>query len=273
VSGKTALHRHSTGKGFTLVELLVVVAIIAMLISILMPSLSRAKDLTRVAICGSNMNVVGRSVRVYMADMEVNEPWMYSNGADLPWEGLKRKGYDPEGRMIPWSWGNPAIALTKDFGTTMTVQDDGIAPHSNPQNYMADARPLFCPAASYNYNDHYRRNGLQGLPLDSLPYVWGTSQWVYAAWRNHDGSERPNSQDVNREALMTEFMWYVGPYPWEQYKIPSFWHYNALVKSGAVVRLPDTTKGAWEWMYGPQPSGDREVGYFGTTRTLRWDVP
>lgn len=42
--------------GFTLIELLVVVAIISLLVSILLPSLSRAKELARTVVCATNIH-------------------------------------------------------------------------------------------------------------------------------------------------------------------------------------------------------------------------
>jgi len=60
-------------KGFTLIELLVVVAIIALLISILLPSLSRARELAKRAVCASNMRGVGQGLHIYAND---NTEWL-----------------------------------------------------------------------------------------------------------------------------------------------------------------------------------------------------
>src|SRR5262245_29065831 len=54
-------------RGFTLIELLVVVAIIALLIAILLPSLNKAKEQTRLVVCLSRMRTIGQGVMIYAA--------------------------------------------------------------------------------------------------------------------------------------------------------------------------------------------------------------
>ena len=61
-------------KAFTLIELLVVIAIIALLISILLPSLSRARELSKRLVCSSNLKGIGTSAKIYANDN--NEKWM-----------------------------------------------------------------------------------------------------------------------------------------------------------------------------------------------------
>ena len=60
----------STAGAFTLIELLVVVAIIAVLISILLPSLQRAKASARQVYCLSNLRSIGEAANFYAADNE-----------------------------------------------------------------------------------------------------------------------------------------------------------------------------------------------------------
>ncbi|MDX1564991.1 MAG: prepilin-type N-terminal cleavage/methylation domain-containing protein, partial [Phycisphaeraceae bacterium] len=52
-------------KGFTLVELLVVVAIIALLIAILLPALARAREVANRTACAANMSGIYKSMYTY----------------------------------------------------------------------------------------------------------------------------------------------------------------------------------------------------------------
>lgn len=56
--------------GFTLIELLVVIAIIALLVSILMPSLSRARDLAKSAMCKTNLRGLGNTIAMYQSEYD-----------------------------------------------------------------------------------------------------------------------------------------------------------------------------------------------------------
>ena len=55
-------------KAFTLVELLVVISIIALLVSILMPSLSKAREMAKFVVCSTNFHQMGLAFLQYAAD-------------------------------------------------------------------------------------------------------------------------------------------------------------------------------------------------------------
>lgn len=72
--------------GFTLIELLVVVAIIALLISILLPSLSEAKEQAKVAVCLANNRMILTGARMYFNDFNDSFPF-YTKRTDQ-WSGI-----------------------------------------------------------------------------------------------------------------------------------------------------------------------------------------
>jgi prepilin-type N-terminal cleavage/methylation domain-containing protein len=55
-------------RGFTLVELMVVVAIVALLLGVLVPALSRARESAELVTCGASLRSVGQAVYSYAND-------------------------------------------------------------------------------------------------------------------------------------------------------------------------------------------------------------
>jgi len=84
-------------KAFTLVELLVVIGIIAVLISILLPTLSKARDAAKIVKCASNMRQIALGMIGYTNDNRGKLPPSVVNPGD--------KIY-PKG----WCWANELVA-------------------------------------------------------------------------------------------------------------------------------------------------------------------
>lgn len=66
--GAFRIRSRESRAGFTLVELLVVVAIIAMLVAMLLPSLQGARERAKRTVCLSNLRQLGHAVHMYAVD-------------------------------------------------------------------------------------------------------------------------------------------------------------------------------------------------------------
>jgi len=71
------VRRHNSHRSaFSLIELLVVMAIISVMTAILLPALTRAREQGRIASCLSNMKQVGTGLIMYMQDSSEQVPWI-----------------------------------------------------------------------------------------------------------------------------------------------------------------------------------------------------
>jgi len=153
--------RHTLGsaRGFTLVELLVVIGIIALLISILMPALSRAREQANGVKCLSNVRQIGMAMYMYANDNKGAYP--FGARGDV----VAREDW------IWWQSGSPR-------GTGTTVDESPIAKYIGnfseqllrcPSDDMETHHAMF-PGGVYNYS--YTMNEFfESNPMRS-PATW-----------------------------------------------------------------------------------------------------
>jgi prepilin-type N-terminal cleavage/methylation domain-containing protein len=99
-------------RAFTLVELLVVIGIIALLISILLPALSKARESANIIACGNNVRQLMMAFRMFANDHNATLPGAYygRNTSDPEWKSDWL--YGPAVNQAP-----AALKLTPQVGT------------------------------------------------------------------------------------------------------------------------------------------------------------
>ncbi len=93
--------RRLTRAGFTLIEVLVVVAIIALLLAILLPTLSRAREQAKRTVCGSNLKQMLTAHHMYAGAssgwLPFSVPNFNASMTWMVWQNFGVKGYPKSG--------------------------------------------------------------------------------------------------------------------------------------------------------------------------------
>ena len=186
--------------GFTLVELLVVIAIIALLMGILMPALSRVRQLAFRLVCGTNLSAIGKAMMIYANDYDDGLPRAGSRDSkwwqeSVKWDAANKYdayGLNPDGTggkvtitssfylLVKYTDVTPKSFLCKnDSDVTEFVPGNG---HDLVD--LWDFGPKGAEHCSYSYQLPYCEFPLSvssdpGMPIagDPNPWVANKEEW------------------------------------------------------------------------------------------------
>jgi len=130
-------------RGFTLVELLVVVAVIAVLAAILLPVFAQAREKARQASCLSNERQLGAALQLYAQDHD--ERWPSHDSSNFQThspDGMAGLVVDDWSAAPAASWAGSLEPYVKGRGVLVCPSNRGWSPGSDPAR----------PPVTYAYN-------------------------------------------------------------------------------------------------------------------------
>lgn len=184
--------------GFTLVELLVVIGIIAILIAIIMPALQRARESAKAAVCLSQVHQLGLLLAAYVND---NNGWLppqaneevdnFANASvyNAPPVGGSNNGYNVFSELAASGGGVDALAAAwicpsayqNPNAETLT------ATFPNDTNYMPNGAVIGHRISRITNTSQViwlQENSFHWYALWLRPYSIGQTPPVYAGWCN-----------------------------------------------------------------------------------------
>lgn len=130
------LYRETGWRGFTLIELLVVVAIIAVLVAILLPSLARARAVSRQIVCSSNLRQIGSGVFIYSNDYD---DWLVYSAT------VYRKLSSGQ-TLRPWVYRWHTILMYEGYFTGASLEPPMNMYSVEMKHYLAATKIYDCPS-------------------------------------------------------------------------------------------------------------------------------
>ncbi len=192
-------------RDFTLLELLIVIAIIAILAALLLPSLSKARELARQTQCLSNLKQQAIGSASYANDYgDYILPWRTSYTIYWPTlleayiparAGAKATAFTCPSDTAPYTYSGGGIQYTTSFGVNRQISYDGVN-NAYAQRLAAIKRPSGCSQTI----DQDTTNGGSGVSYTSNSVVApGANGICVNAFRHNakinvlflDGAARP----------------------------------------------------------------------------------
>jgi prepilin-type N-terminal cleavage/methylation domain-containing protein/prepilin-type processing-associated H-X9-DG protein len=218
-------HIGIASQGFTLIEVLVVVAVIGLLISILLPSLQRARQQARTGACLSQLQQLMRAALLYQADFRGRLPGSGIN--DMPLRDEYAAGVRTDWLSWLGTW-HPLINRT--LSQPWQVKAWANAPRGGRLwRYYRQERILRCPSArDFNGKHSYSipeavamalpgKGGRRGLPplADSVKHPAWTIHFAdederYISDRSMDDGLGLQAEFADRHAGRTAMAFFDG---------------------------------------------------------------
>jgi len=128
---------------FTLIEVLVVVAIIALLAAVLIPSLQRAREMAKIASCAANCKQIATITATYRSEFKGYVPILFNYGAE-------ERGYHDFSEHFAMNSYLPVAFRNYDKGTK-NLANMTVDPSVLPQLVSGES-PFFLPDQTWSKN-------------------------------------------------------------------------------------------------------------------------